>query len=150
MKLSLTYTITLALILVVFAVKNADRQIAPAVVAASVEEGTVYSKDMNVSAYCLCEKCCGRWAKVHPRRTASGHIIQPGDHFVAAPKSYPFGTRMIIPGYNNGQVVTVQDRGGAIKEGRDGQLDKLDLFYPTHKEALQWGRKTVKVKVYVE
>jgi 3D (Asp-Asp-Asp) domain-containing protein len=97
--------------------------------------------EANVSGYCLCEKCCGRWTKVYPRRTASGHVIKPGDKFVAAPRNIPFGTLIVIPGYNNGRPVPVLDRGGAIKG------NKLDLFFPTHKAALEWGRRKIIVKI---
>ena len=89
----------------------------------------------NVSAYCPCELCCGVYAD---GVTASGHVIQPGDKFVAAPKHIPFGTVLIIPGYGE---VEVLDRGGAIKG------NKLDIFFATHKEALQWGRQQIAVKV---
>ena len=96
----------------------------------------IYS-NYRVTAYCLCEKCCGKWSKVYPRRTANGHIIQPGDKFVAADKSIPFGTKLDIPGYG---IVQVLDRGGAIKGNR------LDVFFPTHQEALNWGVKSLTVK----
>jgi 3D (Asp-Asp-Asp) domain-containing protein len=56
---------------------------------------------------------------------------------VAAPRSIPFGTVLDIPGY--GQV-RVEDRGGAITEGR------LDVFFPTHAEALAWGMRNLVVK----
>ena len=88
---------------------------------------------MNVSAYCPCSKCCGRFAD---GITASGHHIQPGDRLVAAPAAYPFGTRMIIPGYGEAPVL---DRGGAIKG------NKLDVFFHSHAEALQWGRQQIEV-----
>ena len=42
---------------------------------------------MNTSAYCPCEKCCGQFSD---GVTASGHVIQRGDKFVAAPPEYPF------------------------------------------------------------
>lgn len=100
---------------------------------------TVYKA--NISAYCPCEKCCGKWAKVLPRGTASGHIIKKGDKFIAAPKNIPFGTIIDVPGYGK---ATVLDRGGAIKG------NKLDLYFESHKEALQWGRKQLTVKVYKE
>ena len=94
---------------------------------------------MEVTAYCPCEKCCGEYAD---GVTANGHKIKKGDCFVAAPKSYSFGTKMVIPGYANGKVVEVLDRGGAIKG------NKLDVFFPTHQRALEWGRqKNVQVKV---
>ena len=88
---------------------------------------------MEVSAYCPCERCCGKWADGY---TASGHKIQPGNKFVAAPKHIPFGTMLDIPEYG---VVPVLDRGGAIT------VSKLDVFFPSHQEALDWGRKYLEV-----
>jgi len=93
--------------------------------------------EWNVSAYCPCEKCCKRFAD---GITASGHKIQPGDKFVAAPPEIPFGTLIDIPDYGK---VPVLDRGGSIKG------NKLDVFFHTHQEALQWGRKYLKVKIYM-
>ena len=52
---------------------------------------------------------------------------------------YPFGTRMYIPGYGWG---VVEDRGGAIKGPT-----RIDLFFESHQEALEWGRKKVWVKI---
>lgn len=92
----------------------------------------------RVTAYCPCEICCEDSAD---GITANGYKIQPGDRFVAAPKEYPFGTKMLIPGYSN-DLVLVQDRGGAIKG------NKLDVYFDTHSEALEWGVKTIEVKVY--
>ena len=88
----------------------------------------------RVTAYCPCEKCCGKWADGY---TASGHKIESGDLIVAAPPTFPFGTRIFIPHY--GQAV-VQDRGGAITGNR------LDVLFATHEEALQWGVKYLKVR----
>lgn len=93
---------------------------------------------MRVTAYCPCEKCCGKFSD---GITACGHKIVQGDTFVAADKRYGFGTEMIIEGYNNGQVVEVKDRGGAIKG------NKLDVFFNTHQEALEWGVRYIDVKV---
>jgi len=73
---------------------------------------------MEVVAYCPCEKCCGKWAKVPlaRRKTASGRslkeLIDKGILFCAADKSVPFGTIFEVPGY--GRAI-VEDRGGAIK-----------------------------------
>jgi 3D (Asp-Asp-Asp) domain-containing protein len=68
-------------------------------------------------------------------------VIKPGDKFVAAPRNIPFGTLIAILGYNNGKPVPVLDRGEAIKD------NKLDLFFPTHKAALEWGRRKIIVKI---
>jgi 3D (Asp-Asp-Asp) domain-containing protein len=93
---------------------------------------------MKVTGYCPCSKCCGEYSD---GITANGHKIQPGDTFVAADKRYSFGTEMVIEGYNNGKPVKVLDRGGAIKG------NKLDAFFHTHQEALEWGVRYIDVKV---
>lgn len=90
-----------------------------------------------VTAYCPCEKCCGEFAD---GVTASGHIIEPNDCFVAADPNISFGTCLSIPGYAGGRMVSVEDRGGAI------QGNRLDVFFPTHDEALAWGIREFEVK----
>jgi 3D (Asp-Asp-Asp) domain-containing protein len=94
---------------------------------------------MEVTAYCPCTKCCGPNAQ---GITASGlHVSYNGGKFVAADTDlFPMHTRLIIPGYDS-QAVPVIDRGGAIKG------NKLDLYFPTHDEALQWGRQWIDVTV---
>lgn len=100
----------------------------------------------TVTAYCPCKVCCGRYAD---GITASGHKILPGDCFVAAPPEIPFGTWLIVPGYNDGWPVKVLDRGGVIK-GKN-----LDVFFGVdpdssrtctpHERALEWGRQTLRI-----
>ncbi len=106
---------------------------------------------MKVTAYCPCSICCGKWAD---GVTASGHQIQLGDKLIAAPKRFRFWTLMYVPGYsgvstkgcNYGEVarqlIYVKDRGGAIKGNH------IDVFFPTHQEALNWGVKYLDVIVY--
>lgn len=53
---------------------------------------------------------------------------------------YPFGTRIYVPGYGWG---VVEDRGSAIKGP-----NRLDLYYSSHDDALQWGRQRVPVEIY--
>ena len=65
-----------------------------------------------------------------------------GDAFVAADKRYSFGTEMIVPGYNHSRTVKVLDRGGAI------QGNRVDVFFHSHQEALEWGVKHLDVKVH--
>lgn len=116
-----------------------------------------YRTTMIVTAYCPCGKCCNwkrSWLrfgqpvyasgpnKGKPKRVgicADGTKAKKGI-IAADTRYYPFGTRMYIPGYGYG---TVHDRGGAIK----GQ-NRLDLFFPTHKKALQWGRQKLEVTVF--
>lgn len=91
---------------------------------------------MNVSGFCKESCCCGVFAD---GITASGEPAE--GYFVAAPPDYPFGTLMAIPGYAGGKFVPVLDRGGAIKG------NKLDVFFKTHQEALEWGRQELEVEV---
>ena len=95
---------------------------------------------MLVTAYCPCTKCCGSHAQ---GLTASGKPVSfNGGRFVAADtRLYHFGTKVQIPGYADGQAVEVADKGGAIKGNH------IDVFFPTHDEARQWGRKWVAVTV---
>ena len=95
---------------------------------------------MEVTAYCPCTKCCGPNAN---GITASGKAVSyNAGAFVAADTSrYAFGTRFSIPGYHDGQAVEVIDRGSAIKG------DHLDVFFPTHEQALQWGRQRLAVTI---
>ena len=95
---------------------------------------------MRVTAYCPCPKCCGNYSD---GITASGHEISQGDLFAAADKMYPFGTEMIIPGYRSqgSEVVEVLDRGGVIRGNR------LDVFFNSHQEALNWGVRYLDVKI---
>ena len=90
--------------------------------------------EVEVTAYCPCEKCCGKWADGH---TASGHKIRFGDKFIAAPKQVPFGAMIDIPGYG---VAPVLDRGAAITG------DRLDVYFDSHQEALAWGRQPLIAK----
>lgn len=109
---------------------------------------------MHVTAYCPCGTCCG-WTRdsygrpVYAYGPLKGRPKQVGicadgtragkGTIAADTRYYPFGTRMYVPGYGYG---TVHDRGGAIKGG-----NHIDVFFPTHQQALQWGRKTLVVRV---
>jgi 3D (Asp-Asp-Asp) domain-containing protein len=91
----------------------------------------VKTRTMKTTAYSPDERSCGKWAD---GITASGKSVwMNGGRLVAADRKIPYGTILTIPGYNGGKPVQVWDRGGKIKGNR------LDLLYPTHEIALQWG-----------
>ena len=91
-----------------------------------------------VRAYCPCELCCGEWADGY---TASGQpVTYNGGKFLAAPERYPFGTMILVPGYHD-KPVPVLDRGGAVT-GR-----KFEVFFNSHKEALQWSAKELIITI---
>ena len=78
----------------------------------------------KITAYCACVKCCGKTNGI----TASGVKAVEGVT-VAADSRFPFGTKLYIGGHE----YIVQDRGGAI------QGNKIDIYFNTHQEALNFG-----------
>jgi len=52
---------------------------------------------------------------------------------------YPYGTKLVIPGYGEG---VVEDTGSAIKGPH-----RLDVYFRTRKKALRWGRQKLTVKI---
>jgi 3D (Asp-Asp-Asp) domain-containing protein len=96
---------------------------------------------MTVTAYSPDERSCGKWAD---GITASGYSVWTnGMNLVAADESIlPFGSLVSVPGYDNGDVVPVLDRGGAIKGKR------LDVLYATHERAMQWGVQKLEVTIW--
>ena len=87
----------------------------------------------NVSAYCVCSKCCGKTNGI----TASGTKATVG-RTIAAPSSYSFGTKIELEGLG---TYIVEDRGGAI------QGNKIDVYFASHSEALAFGRKKIRMRV---
>ena len=105
-----------------------------------VEGMTPKVRLLNTSSYCACEECCGKTDGI----TASGAKATAW-YTVAAGKDYKIGTIIYIPALAdkpNGGWFIVQDRGGAISN------EKLDIYLPTHSEALQYGRKSLECYIY--
>ena len=73
-----------------------------------------------------------------PGRTATG--IPVGWGVVAVdPSVIPLGTRMTIPGYGEGVAA---DTGSAVKGA------KIDLWFPTTRQAFAWGVRTVTITLH--
>ncbi len=93
----------------------------------------------NISAYCPCVICCGKTNGI----TASGAKATQY-YTIAAPKNIPFGTKVYIPYFKNAPnkgIFVVQDRGGAIDSNR------MDVFFNTHQQALNFGRKYLEIYI---
>ncbi|MDP6490782.1 MAG: 3D domain-containing protein [Kiritimatiellia bacterium] len=111
-------------------------------------------RTMMTTGYCKCGSCCG-WKRTWYGRPVykSGRLkgkrkkvgftatnVRAHHGTIAADTSrYPFGTIMYVEGYGYGRV---EDRGGAIKG------EHIDLYFRSHSEALDWGRRRKKVKVW--
>lgn len=87
----------------------------------------------TITAYCGCKKCSGGNSK-----TASGTTPTEGRTIAADTSILPFGTQVVI----DGVVYTVEDRGSGIVGNH------IDIFFATHKRAMAFGRKTMKVYKY--
>jgi 3D (Asp-Asp-Asp) domain-containing protein len=97
---------------------------------------------MRVTAYCPCAICCGRATGI----TASGlRVSANGSHFAATgdERLLPMGSKVSLPGYNGGRPVPVIDRMADEDEPR------LDVYFPSHQRAREWGVKWMDVTVYV-
>lgn len=102
-------------------------------------------KEMIITAYCPCEKCCGVYALNRPKDengndivyTASGNIAKSGKTIAVDPRYIPYGTEIVI----DGKTYIAEDCGGAIKG------DRLDIYFSSHSEALSFGKQTKIVRI---
>lgn len=101
----------------------------------------IRTMEMTVTAYSPDERSCGDsadgiTATLHPVTTNGFRLV------AADPRVLPMGSMITVPGYDNGQIVPVLDVGGAIK-GR-----RLDVLFPTHEQAREWGVRRLRVVVW--
>jgi 3D (Asp-Asp-Asp) domain-containing protein len=95
----------------------------------------------TATAYCSCEKCCGKYAKNRPNGlvyTASGEIAEEGVTIAADWEVLPPGTEVEIDGMG---TKIVHDKGSAIKGNR------IDIYFSSHQEALNFGVQEVRLRV---
>jgi 3D (Asp-Asp-Asp) domain-containing protein len=93
----------------------------------------------KVTAYCSCEKCCGKYAD---GITASGKPAQKG---YCACNWLPFGSEIEIEGLGTYKVM---DRGAKSLFGdKNNHIRHIDIWFPEHKKAKQFGVKWLKVKI---
>lgn len=85
----------------------------------------------TATAYCPCYECSEGWGN----STATGTKAKEGRTIAVDPKIIPYGTTVII----NGKEYVAEDCGGAIKG------NKIDLYFDTHEETLEWGKQQVEV-----
>lgn len=98
-----------------------------------LEESKVGLGEFKITAYCPCEKCCGKWADGY---TSSGDKATEGITIAADWSILPEGTILDIDGV--GERI-IQDTGGAIKGKR------LDLYFEDHQAALNFGFQKLEV-----
>lgn len=95
----------------------------------TTEEETIYRENLGafvITAYCPCSKCCGEWAD---GITSTGTVATEGRTIAVDPSVIPYGSVVEINGVN----YIAEDCGGAIKKNR------IDLYFDSHDDALEWG-----------
>lgn len=106
-----------------------------------VEETTVEAKEslgvFKITAYCPCSKCCGKWSD---GITSTGVTATEGRTIAVDPKVIPYGSIIEI----NGHRYISEDCGGAIKNNR------IDLYFDSHEDALEWGVQNIEVYLVTE
>ena len=90
------------------------------------QEGNTGRKQYaTITAYCPCEKCCGKTDGI----TATGTKATAGRTIAVDPNVIPYGSEVVI----DGKTYISEDCGGAIKGNH------IDMYFDTHEQALQWG-----------
>lgn len=82
--------------------------------------------EFKITAYCPCSKCCGEWAD---GLTYTDTVATESRTIAVDPDVIPLGSVVEI----NGDEYIAEDIGGAIKDNR------IDIFFSTHDDALEWG-----------
>lgn len=92
----------------------------------------------RITAYCACEKCCGKWAVANGGGiTASGTRVKEGRTIAVYKSQIPFGTEVYIEGMG---TYIAEDTGSAIKE------NCIDVYFDSHEEAWNFGVKYLNVE----
>ena len=103
----------------------------PTAVKSTEPEGKAMT--LTATAYCDCYNCCGKTDGI----TATGTKATAGRTIAVDPDLIPYGSKVII----NGNTYIAEDCGGAI------QSNRVDIFFDSHSEALEWGVRKVEALV---
>ncbi len=96
--------------------------------------------EFRVTAYCACEKCCGKWASLRPLDErgnpivvgAYGEVLASG---ISCASPYPFGTEINLDGFG---TVIVEDRTADWVVEKHGK-NIVDIYFDDHQTALEFG-----------
>ena len=86
-----------------------------------------YIGRFELTAYCPCENCSGEYGNM----TATGKIAKEGRTVAVDPKVIPYGTEIVI----GDKIYVAEDCGGDVK----GKI--VDIFFESHQEAKEFGRR---------
>jgi 3D (Asp-Asp-Asp) domain-containing protein len=115
-------------------VKKASTKVTVSKSAKKSSDKVVKVLTVSASAYTMnCKRCSGTTAiGINLKKHPNIKVIS------VDPKVIKLGTKVYVEGYG---YAIAADTGSAIKG------NKIDIFIPSQREALQWGRRTVKVTI---
>lgn len=96
----------------------------------------------TITAYCPCAKCCGKDADGVTSRGKNAFTTRG---VAVDPKVIHYGSMVTIPGFGTFEA---DDTGGAMRQATKRGEVHIDLRFPTHQEALNFGRR--KMTIYVK
>lgn len=111
---------------------------------APAEQPVLKAITVVATAYCPCKLCCG--PNAHGMTSTGVDVHQRPYGIAADPHVLPYGTKLVVPGYE-GNPAVVDDTGGAMRQDAKKGIVSVDLRFRTHDEALKWGRKVMTVYV---
>lgn len=92
----------------------------------------------RVTAYCSCEKCCGKWANLRSDGIvygASGEELIPFKSIAVDTSVIQYGETVFI----DGKEYVAHDCGAAIRG------NKIDIYMNDHQAAIEWGVQELEV-----
>lgn len=95
-----------------------------------------YLGKFEITAYCHCSRCCGKSDGI----TATGTKTTADRTIAVDPKIIPLGSKILI----DGKIYVAEDVGGSIRGNR------IDIYFPTHQAALNYGRQYKDVNLVYE
>ena len=119
-------------------VSNVEETSQPSLVGGQGGGQGQYIGRFKITAYCPCKICCGKWSYEvtgRPPSTASGATPVQGVTIAVDKNQIPLGTKVFF----NNHVYTAQDTGSGIGK------NCIDLYFSSHRDALQWGVKYMDV-----
>lgn len=92
--------------------------------------------EYTITAYCHCEKCCGKSDGI----TATGTETIANRTVAVDARNIPHGTRLVIDGIE----YVAEDSVSRRTAGKyDGKI--IDIYFATHEEALNYGKQIKEV-----
>ena len=91
--------------------------------------------EFTATAYCPCEKCCGKWARQRKGapKGCKGDLLESGKSIAVDFNVIPYGSTVVI----DGKEYKAVDCGGKIKGNR------IDFYFEKHEDAVNFGKQTV-------